>query len=231
IDAIIAACLQGDCERLTRILDEDPSLASARNMLGAGPIHAALYSGHTDIVALLRSRGVGTDVFLAAELGDIESVRQRLAAAHEFNASGSTALHCACYWGQAAIARLLLDHGADANVPTRDGFLNIRPLGCAVATPDVPNPSLDENVVVELVDLLLTNGAKVDGRRRDGLTALHAAAFRGHLKVIEVLLKHGADTTIAGTSGQHAGHTARDIALAQGNEKAAHWLGWSVRMR
>jgi ankyrin repeat protein len=231
IDAILDACTAGDLEEVTRLLDEDTSLVNARSMMGVTPMHAAWYAGRADIIQLLRLRGVEMDVFLASELGDVGSVRLGLALVNEFNASGSTALHGACYWGQVEIARLLLESGADANVPTRDGFLNIRPLGCAVATPDIPNPSQDEMVVVELVDLLLANGANVNGRRRDGLTALHSAAFRNHLRVIEVLLQHGADPAIKGSGGEHAGQTGRDIALAQGHAKAADWLGWSVHLR
>lgn len=35
-----------------------------------------------------------------------------------------------------------------------------------------------------------------DYRRRQGYTALHLAADRGNINVVELLLKHGADPTI-----------------------------------
>lgn len=143
--------------------------------------------------------------------------------AAQFGASGATALHGACYWGSVAAARVLLERGADVNAFTRDSFLRIAPIGCAVATPNVPNPSDDESVVVALVELLLAHGANVNAQRRDGMTALHAAAYRGHLKVIETLLKAGADARIRAhaDSGAHSGETPLDTAVAQGQDAAA----------
>jgi uncharacterized protein len=143
-----------------------------------------------------------------------------------FSSAGSSALHRSCYWGQIEIARLLLERSADPNAATKDQFLQIRPLGCAVASPDVPNPSDEEDVVLQLVRMLIASGADVNGRRRDGLTALHSAAYRGHLRVIELLLKRGADPTIQGYegSGPHAGQTAFDMAMMQGQLEAATLL-------
>ena len=76
-----------------------------------------------------------------------------------------------------------------------------------------------------LCGLLLDRGADVDGRRRDSLTALHTAAWRGHLQVIRLLLERGADRTIAGTSGPHDGQTAADAARSQGQAAAERLLG------
>jgi ankyrin repeat protein len=227
IDTILTAAKSGDYDQVLALLDTDPALATAANMLGAQPIHAAHFGGHKRIVGLLLSRGADLDFFLASELGMLDQVRGALesdpALPQAFSTAGSTALHRSCYWGQTAVAGLLLERGADPNAVTRDSFLQIAPLGCAVATPDVPNPSDHEGVVLELVQLLISNGADLNARRRDGLTALHSAAYRGHLGVIEALLTHGADRTIRGYegAGPHAGHSAADMAAAQGKTEAA----------
>lgn len=211
VNEILAAAKSGDYDAVVALLDEDPSLATATSVLGAQPIHAAHFGGHQRILDLLVSRGVRIDFFLAAELGLLKQADS--ASARAFSPAGSTALHGACYWGQIPMARLLLDKGADPNALTRDGFLQISPLGCAVATPDVPNPSDDEDVVIELTKLLIAAGAEVNGRRRDGLTALHSAAWRGHRRVMEALLAHGADPNIRGYAGMgpHGGQTAADM--------------------
>src|SRR5262245_29766998 len=230
VDAIVAACKTGDINEVERLLKTDATLATASTMLRSQPIHAAYLGGHGAIVELLLSRGVQLDFFLASELGMRVRVKQALDTDQKFalaySSFGSTALHRSCYWGQVEIVRLLLERGADPNAETKDQFLQIRPLGCAVATPDVPNPSDDEEVVLQLVRMLIANGADVNGRRRDGLTALHSAGYRGHLRVIEFLLKHGADPTIQGYegSGPHAGQTAFDMAMAQGQVEAATLL-------
>ena len=230
IDAVIAAARRGDVKRVSALLDEDPALAAAYTLVGSQPIHAAYFSRHPPVVELLLSRGVSLDAGLAAELGMLDRVEAALRAdpnlVELFGPNGSTLLHRACYWGQVAVSRLLLGKGADANAPTRDNFLEIRPLGCSVATPDVPNPSDQEGTVLELVRLLLEHGADVNGRRRDGLTALHSAAYRGHLCVMRYLLDNGADPTIRGHEGSapHAGQTPADLALAQGQQDAAALL-------
>jgi uncharacterized protein len=220
IDAILAAAKDGDYDRVLALLVTDPALATASNMLGSQPIHAAHFGGHKRIVDLLLARGVDLDFFLASELGLLDQVHIALEAdptlSQTFSAAGSTALHRSCYWGQTAVAELLLEGGADPNAVTRDGFLQIAPLGCAVATPDVPNPSDREEVVLDLVNLLLSYGANVNARRRDGLTALHSAAYRGHRRVMETLLAQGADPTIRGYdgAGPHAGRTAAEMLTA-----------------
>src|SRR3954468_13322718 len=209
VDDIIAASVSGDLQRVTALLDAEPDLASATNMFGSSAVHAAHYSRHPGIVNLLFARGRTLDVFLAAELGMVNELRARLdrepSLAMQVSASGATALHGACYWGSVAAATLLLERGADVNALTRDSFLKIAPIGCAVATPNVPNPSDDESVVLALVELLLAHRANVDTQRRDGMTALHAAAYRGHLEVIKTLLQAGANPNVRAhtDSGAH----------------------------
>jgi uncharacterized protein len=230
VHQIIRAAQSGRAAEVAALLDQDPALATASNMMGSQAVHAAHFGGHAGVVELLLRRGVVLDGFLAAELGMLDrlqsAVEKTPELVHAFNARGSAALHGACYWGQVASTRFLLERGADPNAPTRDSFLQIRPLGCAVATADVPNPSDDEETVLELVRLLVERGADVNGRRRDGLTALHSAAYRGHLRVIRYLLECGADRTLRGHdgAGPHAGQSAADLAAAQGQPAAASLL-------
>ena len=72
-------------------------------------------------------------------------------------------------------------------------------------------------MVLALVRLLLEHGAEVDARRADGMTPLHAAAWRGLGRVVQELLDAGADPAATATSGPHAGQTPADTALAQGH--------------
>src|ERR1700733_9599031 len=117
LDAILAAAKDGDYDRVRVLLESDPALATASNMLGSQPIHAAHFGGHKRIVDLLLALGVDLDFFLACELGLLDQVRDALdsdpALSQAFSAAGSTALHRSCYWGQAAVASLLLERGAD----------------------------------------------------------------------------------------------------------------------
>jgi uncharacterized protein len=222
VDRLVAAALLGQVSDVRQMVTADRALLTARNMFGVGAVHAAHYGGQHAVLDALGDLGLTVDGFLAAELGRSRQLREVLAAdpglAGRFDQRGSTALHGAAYWGQREAAELLLDAGADPNVISRDGFLQIAPLGTAIATtPGIPQPSDSEDAVLDLVRLLLERGADVHGRRGDGMTALHAACWRGLAQVAQELLDAGADPAITATSGPHQGQAPADTALAQGH--------------
>jgi uncharacterized protein len=222
VDRLVAASLLGRADDVRRMVAADPALLSARNMFGAGAVHAAHFGRQDAVLAVLSDLGLDVDAFLAAELGRLETVREALAAdpglATRFDDYGSTALHGALYWGQHETAELLLEAGADPNASTRDSFLRIAPLGTAIATtPGIPQPSDREDAVLDLVRMLLHRGAQVNAQRADGMTALHTASWRGLAEVVQELLEAGADPAITATAGPHQGQTAADAALSQGH--------------
>jgi ankyrin repeat protein len=226
VDRLVAAALLGQVTEVRQMVTADPGFLHARNMFGAGAVHAAHYGAQDAVLSALGDLGLVTDAFLAAELGGIRELREALAAdpglTARFDERGSTALHGAAYWGQREAAELLLDAGADPNAISRDEFLQIAPLGSAVATtPGIPQPSDSEDMVLDLVRLLLERGADVNARRRDGMTALHTACWRGLPRVAQELLDAGADRTITATTGPHQGQTPSDTALAQGHRLLA----------
>jgi ankyrin repeat protein len=44
----------------------------------------------------------------------------------------------------------------------------------------------------------------VDAREYRGMTALHLAAYKGHIEVVHLLLSHGADRAATGSKGETA---------------------------
>lgn len=227
VDELISAVYMGRPQRVEMMLDEEDTEPNATNMFGSGAIHAAYLGGHSAIVDILFNRGVTIDPWLMAELGRNENLARVIDADPKLvgmfrDVRGDTLLHAAAYWGNLAGAKLLLAKGADANAVTHDAFLQIPVLGSALATPDVPNPSDDEAVCLAFAELLLANKADVNARRRDGLTALHTAAYRGHVTVIKRLLKAGANPSIRGNPGEgnHAGQTPLDVAIEREQEEA-----------
>src|SRR5215472_13845544 len=222
VDRFVAAALLGQVSLVRQMVAADHALLQERNMFGVGAVHAAHYGGQDAVLDALGELGLPIDGFLAAELGHSEQLRDVLAAdpgfAACFDQRGSTALHGAAYWGQRESAELLLNAGANPNAITSDTFLQISPLGSAIATtPGIPQPSDSEDAVLDLVRLLLERGANVNGRRGDGMSALHTACWRGLARVAQELLDAGADPAITATSGPHQGQTAADTALVQGH--------------
>jgi uncharacterized protein len=183
----------GDIETLGALLVQDPSLASARDRSGVSAIMFALYQNRKDMLELLLAAGPELDIFEAASTGCLERVDDLLRrdpglAAH-WSADGFTPLHFACFFGQEAIALLLLQHGADAAAASRNP-MRVTPLHSAAAARNL-----------SIVRALLGHGAPPDARQQKGWTALHAAAQHGDRALAELLLKHGADRAPANEDG------------------------------
>uniref|UniRef100_A0A1A9WB91 Ion transport domain-containing protein n=1 Tax=Glossina brevipalpis TaxID=37001 RepID=A0A1A9WB91_9MUSC len=125
---------------------------------------------------------------------------------------GRTPLHFACYRGEAYIAKVLLDHGADPN--RWDGKKEVTPLHCAASAKSVEcillllkrkaliNIGLErrsplhfaiERDAVECVEVLLKYGANPNTPQVYTETPLHTACAQGYAKCVELLLNHDAD--------------------------------------
>lgn len=98
------------------------------------------------------------------------------------NPQRATALHASILRGDLSRAKLLLDHGADPNVPNYHGSY---PLHDAV----------DQNHK-DAVELLLQHGARHDVKDYADYSPLHFAARSRNQEIIKLLLSAGADPTI-----------------------------------
>ena len=99
---IIKAAKTGNAARIRELLGADPSLIGAKDTDGSTPLHCAVWKGHA-IVALLLDAGADVNV-------------------HNHNGHwGTTPLHAAAHGNRAAIARLLIEHGADIQAKDLNG--------------------------------------------------------------------------------------------------------------
>ena len=111
----------------------------------------------------------------ATKEGNIEAVKQHLAAGTDVNAkniSGQTPLHCS--WTK-EVTELLIAKGADVHVKDKEG-----------ATP------LHYAHSKECVELLIAKGADVNAKRDDGRTPLDFAKRKP--EIADLLRKHGGKT-------------------------------------
>jgi ankyrin repeat protein len=153
--------------------------------------------------------------------------------------TGYTLLHRAAQFGHHEITLLLLQAGAQVNMPTRSygntplhsavfyaTFPLVRALLDKGAAVDVAN--LDGHTPlhfagrssVEIVDALLVRGADVHRRDAKQKTALHSAAFNGNAEIIARLLAAGASIE----ARDDAGETPLFIAAKRGGLAAVQTL-------
>ena len=193
---LIAAIQAGDNARLAALLANDATLASARDDKGVSAIMNALYQRRTDSLNQLLAAKPALDIFEATALGRTDRVTGLLktdpALAKSWSSDGFTALHFACFFGQAATGVLLLDHGADAAAIARNP-MKVMPLHSAASA---RNAALGK--------ALLEHGAPVNARQAMGWTPLHAAAQNGDKTMTELLLSHGADPRMTNDEGVSA---------------------------
>ncbi|MBL8230930.1 MAG: ankyrin repeat domain-containing protein [Bryobacterales bacterium] len=189
--------------------------------MGAWPSARALviaaFQGEPLYVAELRKSGARHDGFTAAALGDEEGVRTavRSDAAFPSQRDGGllTALQC-CAGSRmgkndpptasrlTAIAKLLLDRGADVNAQTRSWDHDVDAIYFASA-------SGQRDIFI----LLLERGANAD-------TALISALWRGNMEFASIALRKGADVDRA----QDGDRPILNQLVRWGQLKPAMWL-------
>ena len=116
----------------------------------------------------------------AVKDGNIEAIKQRLAAGTDVNAKdekGWALLHFMAVAGNKEIAELLINSGAVVHANTDTGWT---PLHLADNT--------------EIAELLIAKGANVNAKNNGGETPLDWAIKRKHTETADLLRKHGGKT-------------------------------------
>ncbi len=128
----------------------------------------------------------------AVEKGNIEAVKQHIAAGTDVNAmggmSGGTPLTFAAIEGHKEIVELLIAKGADVEVAD---LLSATPLHRAASWGHK-----------EIAELLITKGANVNAEDKWGNTPLHLAAYKGHKENVKLLIAKGADVNAKNEDGE-----------------------------
>ena len=202
----------GDVERVTALLAEDPSLASARGDDGVSALLLARYRFDRPVMDALMAADPDIDLFEAAAYGRLDRLRERLdadpAVVSALSADGFTALHLASFFGKTEAARLLIDAGARVDAYTTNDLAN-QPLHAATAGRHH-----------EICRILLAAGADVNAPQHGGFTPLHEAAQHGDVEMVELFLSAGADPTVRDADGG----TPADLADAADHHDVADRL-------
>jgi len=215
-DSFFDAVAAGDRDRVRRLLDRHPDLADAKDAEGRSGLLLAVYHGHHHLVNLLARRRGDVDVFEAAASGDaariLELVREEPARVGYTSPDGFSPLGLAAFFGHPEVVEVLLESGADPDVPSRNA-MKVTPLHSGAACGD-PATAL------AICRRLLGAGADPDRRQTGGWTPLHQAAARGHVRLVRILLDRNARTDVRSEDG----HTPLDLARERGHDRVVELL-------
>ncbi len=127
--------------------------------------------------------------------------------------TGQTPFLRAALSGDIVAMRLLLDHGADTNLPT---FAGTTPLMAAAGVNWVvaQTYTVSPEALLEAIALCLELGADINATNSMGLTALLGAANRGSNEIIEFLVANGARLDVADVHGRTPLRWAEGVFLA-----------------
>ena len=115
------------------------------------------------------------------------------------NLKGYTELAIAAYDGSSRIVSLLIDRGANVNIPSNDGWTPL--MWAALVASSSYKRHAGHHEVVKI--LLKCKDLNINAQNRYGWTALYVAAMKGEShEIVELLLAAGADATITDRQGR-----------------------------
>jgi hypothetical protein len=161
-----------------------------------------------------------TPLMLACALGLPDIAGRLLARGAQLDAlddQGLSALHCAALHAFTAGDRvralalfdLLLQADLPADLSTKQGHT---PLMLLLGARADAGATCQEDVLLAVLDRLLSEGVALDNQDQRGLGALHLAAQHGLLRVVQRLLREGADRQRRDALGR----TPQELALLRG---------------
>jgi ankyrin repeat protein len=190
----LKAVTEGNEAKVRELLKSNRALASITDEKGVSALLQAVYNGRNNVAEVLIASGIKLNIFEASAAGKTQRVRALLKTnrklANEFSPDGFTPLGLASFFGHLDTVELLLNKGAEINVPSKN-FLKAVPLRSAAVAGHF-----------EIAKLLIDRGADVNALGEGGETPLHEVAGVGRIEFAKLLLDHGANINARGDSGK-----------------------------
>ena len=207
----------GATAEIAAAVEAEPKTMETRDAQGVSALLWSVYAGQPIVrdylLAQLATRGVVLDIFEAAAVGDVLRLEDILAAdpgaVHSFSGDGWTPLHLAAAFGTPEAVDVLLQHGAQVDVVSKNPQRN-QALHAALA--------LGRNR--ESVKLLLAHGADPNATQVGGFTPLFSAATANRRDLVDLLIESGAQAHHRSDLGK----TAAEFARERGHTELAEWL-------
>jgi len=175
--ALQRVAIAGHKDIAALLIDHGASVDYKDGQFGSTSLHYAVQYGHRDIVELLIEQGA-----------DINAK----------NDQGKAPIDIAMGQGRMDIASVLIDNGAEASFLTKMRVSMARQERRPV---DLSLFTAAKNGEQQEVKALLDQGADINAKDDQGMTALHLAAQGGHTDVVEFLLSKDADINAQNIKG------------------------------
>jgi ankyrin repeat protein len=192
----LAAASRRGYSEVSRVLLEHGADPEIRDRYGKSPLDRASQNGHLDVLLVLLEHHAyvnpsvrATALHLASSFGNAAIVRVLLANGADANDKAWDDKTPLHSATNHEVTRVLLEYGADPNA--RD-FGNKTPLHRAM----IPVDQSDK-----VAQVLLENGADANARDDRNQTPLHVASERGYLNGVRLLLQHSADIHVLDDEG------------------------------
>lgn len=210
-------------------LIEQGAKINVADWFGQTPLFAAVDLRNLDVPGPTRNNGIDRDKAFTliktllehgadpnAQIQQVLPVRRwitRLGYLSWVDVTGQTSFLRAAYSGDVATMKLLVEHGADANIATFNGTT---PLMVAAGVNWTVSQTFDEGPeqLLEAVKYAYSLGNDVNAQNTLGFAAIHGAANRGSDNIIRWLAENGAQLDIADKVGRTAIDWAHGVFLA-----------------
>lgn len=203
IEELTQAIQKGDSKKVGELIDQDRSLLQAKSG-NISAILLAVYHGHPEIAQLFIERGAPLSFAEACAVGDrsraLELLKKDPTLLQSYSEDGYPAAGLAIFFQHPALARELIERGADVNAQSRNPQ-RVAAVHAAVAVRD--------HVTMKM---LLERGANPNSRQQLGFTPLHGAASHGDIEMAKLLIEHGADRDARTDDGKDAAAIAEKYA-------------------
>jgi hypothetical protein len=200
-----------------------------RARTGATPLTAAISMRHAGVVEQLLNAGADPDqtlpggvtpLMLAAALGQTEIAGRLLAQgarADAIDEQGLNALHCAALHAFSARDRqrvlALFDVLLMTDItPDSANDRSYTPLLLLLGARAEVGATCDEDLLLAALERLLAEGVALNGQDARGLSALHLASLHGLPRIVQRLLREGADRNLR----DHLGRNPQELAVMRG---------------
>ncbi|CAG0910107.1 unnamed protein product, partial [Cyprideis torosa] len=197
---------------------------------GKSPLHMCSTNGHKEVVDLLLSRGADinsmtesglTAIHYACVQGHhdvVKALADRKARTDTIAGNGVTPLSSSCFDGKWDVVHLLIERYKRKIVKhtTRQHTNDITPLTCTVLKKGAP---------LEILELLVVNGASVHDTDRNGSSSLHYACIFGSFDAVDFIHSKGVRWDVADAYGLNPVHCAMKRGDADFQVKIKELLG------